>query len=294
MADSAAKVARNGGTALARACRFERRVMAYDDTLTDRFCACLHRGPALSLPPNPLPKEERMKLKGAVIPDEIVRRVVQRRGSEHCFAARDPARTALVVIDLQHAFMNDAVGHAVVPAARDIVPAVNRLADAVRRSGGGVFWVQMTHDDRCLADWSVAFEISTPAMREKRIAALSEGGLGHQLWPDLDVRPEDEIVKKYRYSGFLPGTSDLADRLRARGFDTVLITGTVTNVCCESSARDANMMNFRTVMVSDGNAALTQAEHEASLTAFYATFGDVMDTDMIIAALDRGGAVKAA
>jgi len=74
----------------------------------------------------------------------------------------------------------------------------------------------------------------------------------------------------------------------------VLITGTVTNVCCESSARDANMMNFRTVMVSDGNAALTQAEHDASLTAFYATFGDVMDTEMIIAALDRAAAAKAA
>jgi ureidoacrylate peracid hydrolase len=54
------------------------------------------------------------------------------------------------------------------------------------------------------------------------------------------------------------------------------------------------MMNFRTVMVSDGNAALTQAEHDASLTAFYATFGDVMDTDMIIAALERATAVKAA
>ena len=105
--------------------------------------------------------------------------------------------------------MNDAVGHAVCPAARDIVPAVNRLAAAVRRAGGGVFWVQMTHDERCLDDWSVAFEISTPAMRERRIAALSEGGLGHQLWPGLDVQPEDEIVKKYRYSGFLPGTSDL-------------------------------------------------------------------------------------
>ena len=235
-----------------------------------------------------------MKLNGATIPDEIVRRVVERRGTEHCFAALDPKRTALVVIDLQHAFMNDAVGHAVVPTARDIVPAVNRLAAAVRRKGGGVFWVQMTHDDNCLDAWSVAFDMSTPVMRQKRISALSEGGLGHQLWPDLDVKPGDEIVKKYRYSGFLPGTSDLTDRLRARGFDTVLITGTVTNVCCESSARDASMMNFRTVMVSDGNAALTQAEHDASLTAFYATFGDVMDTDMIIAALDRAAAAKAA
>jgi ureidoacrylate peracid hydrolase len=235
-----------------------------------------------------------MKLNGTTIPEEIVRRVVARRGAEHCFAELDPSRTALVVIDLQHAFMDDAVGHAVCPAARDIVPAVNRLATAVRRAGGGVFWVQMTHDERCLDDWSVAFEISTPAMRKKRIAALSEGGLGHRLWPGLDVQPEDEIVKKYRYSGFLPGTSELPERLRARGFDTVLITGTVTNVCCESSARDANMLNFRTIMVSDGNAALSRAEHDAALTAFYATFGDVMDTEMVIAALDRAAAVAAA
>ena len=235
-----------------------------------------------------------MKLNGATIPDEIVRRVVERRGTEHCFAELDPKRTALVVIDLQHAFMNDAVGHAVVPAARDIVPGVNRLGAAVRRAGGGVFWVQMTHDDNCLDDWSIAFDMSTPAMRQKRIAALSEGGLGHQLWPDLDVKPEDEIVKKYRYSAFLPGTSELPERLRARGFDTVLITGTVTNVCCESSARDANMTNYRTIMVSDGNAALSQEEHDASLTAFYNTFGDVMDTDMIITGLRRPQAVRAA
>jgi ureidoacrylate peracid hydrolase len=83
----------------------------------------------------------------------------------------------------------------------------------------------------------------------------------------------------------VPGTSALPDRLLVRGFDTVLITGTVTNVCCESSARNANMTNFRTIMVSDGNAALSQAEHEASLAAFYNTFGDVKDTDMIIAGL---------
>jgi ureidoacrylate peracid hydrolase len=235
-----------------------------------------------------------MKLNGAVIPDEIVKRVVERRGTEHCFAELDPARTALVVIDLQHAFMSDGVGHAVCPAARDIVPAVNRLAAAVRETGGGVFWVQMTHDARCLDEWSVAFAMNTAAAGDKRIAALSEGGLGHRLWPGLDVQPQDEIVKKYRYSGFLPGTSELPGRLRARGFDTVLITGTVTNVCCESSARDANMTNFRTIMVSDGNAAMSEAEHNASLTAFYATFGDVMDTDMIVAALERGRSVKAA
>jgi ureidoacrylate peracid hydrolase len=229
-----------------------------------------------------------MKLNGATIPDEIVNRVVVRRGREHCFADLDPAHTALVVIDLQHAFMDEEVGHAVVPSAIDIVPEVNRLAAAVRQAGGGVFWVRMTHDDNCLDEWSVNFAISTPAMRQKRIAALTAGSKGHSLWPALDVQPEDEIVDKFRYSGFLPGTSELAGRLRARGFDTVLITGTVTNVCCESSARDAAMLNFRTVMVSDGNAALSQAEHDAALTAFYNVFGDVMDTDMLVAALTGG------
>jgi len=190
--------------------------------------------------------------------------------------------------------MNDAVGHAVVPAARDIVPAVNRLAAAVRATGGGVFWIRMTHDEACLDDWSASFEMLTPGMREKRIAALSQGTLGHELWPALEVRPEDEIVNKYRYSAFLPGTSELPARLRGRGFDTVLITGTVTNVCCESSARDANMTNFRTIMVSDGNAANSQEEHDASLAAFYNVFGDVMDTDTIIASLRRAGSAQAA
>ncbi|HXP03363.1 MAG TPA: cysteine hydrolase, partial [Stellaceae bacterium] len=123
--------------------------------------------------------------------------------------------------------------------------------------------------------------------------ALTPGSKGHSLWAGLDVKSDDEIVDKYRFSGFMPGTSELPDRLRARGFDTVLITGTVTNVCCESSARDAMMTNFKTIMVSDGNAAMSREEHDASLTAFYNIFGDVMDTDMVIAALSRRQAAAA-
>jgi ureidoacrylate peracid hydrolase len=233
-----------------------------------------------------------MKLNGATIAPEVAARIAARRG-EHCFADLDPAKTALVVIDMQHAFMNPEVGHAVCPSALDIVPAINRLAGAVRAAGGGVYWVRMTHDENCLDDWSVAFDMAPPEQRVKRIAALTAGSLGHSLWPDLDVKPGDEIVDKYRFSGFLPGTSDLAERLRARGFDTVLITGTVTNVCCESSARDAMMMNFKTIMVSDGNAALTQEEHDAALTAFYNIFGDVMDTDMLVSLLSRAAAKAA-
>jgi len=110
-----------------------------------------------------------------------MQRVIGRRGTEHSLADLDPLHTALVVIDLQHAFMNDAVGFAAVPAARDIVPAVNRLAAAVRETGGGVFWIKMTHDERCFSEWSVAYELLTPEVRARRIAALSEGTLGHEL-----------------------------------------------------------------------------------------------------------------
>ncbi|MEM9814481.1 MAG: cysteine hydrolase, partial [Pseudomonadota bacterium] len=113
-------------------------------------------------------------------------------------------------------------------------------------------------------------------------ASMSEGTVGHQLWDGLDVQPEDETVLKYRYSAFLPGSSDLPERLRSAGIDTVIIVGTVTNVCCESSARDAMMLNFRTIMVTDANAANTDEEHNAALINFYLIFGDIMDTDFVL------------
>ena len=75
--------------------------------------------------------------------------------------------------------------------------------------------------------------------------------------------------------------------LRERGIDTILITGTVTNVCCKSTARDGMMLNFKTIMVTDGNAAVTDEDHNASLTSFYQTFGDIMSTDMLISCLQR-------
>ena len=221
------------------------------------------------------------------VPDLVTARVTALCGVPHPHADLDPRRTALIVVDLQNAFMDDDVGHAVCPKAREIVPNVNRLASAVRAMGGGVFWIKTISDERSILEWSNAGAMLTPERRARRVAALSEGTKGQELWPDLDVHPEDEIARKYRFSAFMPGTCDLPYRLRSRGFDTVLITGTVTNVCCEASARDAMMTNFKTIMVSDANAALTMEEHNASLTAFYAVFGDVMDTDFVIQRLTR-------
>ena len=61
----------------------------------------------------------------------------------------------------------------------------------------------------------------------------------------------------------------------------------VTNVCCESTARDAMMLNFKTVMITDGNAANTDEDHNAALSNFYLTFGDIMSTNFAIACLER-------
>jgi ureidoacrylate peracid hydrolase len=233
-------------------------------------------------------------MKGTTIPADIVERVAARRGSAHPFAELDPRRTALVVIDLQNAFMDDDIGHIVVPAAREIVPNVNRLAVAVRSSGGGVFWLRQIIDGKMWDDWTVMGELSTPEMQIKRVSALAKNSPGVDLWPELDVRQEDEVLSKTRFSAFLPGSSALPDRLRARKLDTVIIVGTVTNVCCDSSARDAMMTNFRAIMVSDANAAATQAEHDAALMTFYCTFGDVLDTEELITILQQRAAVCAA
>lgn len=224
-------------------------------------------------------------MNGVTLPQSVIDRVWAKRGADHVFADLTGPRTALVVVDLQNAFMDDDIGHAVCPAAREIVPAVNRLATAVRHAGGGVFWIKNTYDASCEREWSVMQDMATPEGRRRRAAAMSEGTEGHALWPALDVDPQDTVVRKNRFSAFLPGASELPALLRARGFDTVLITGTVTNVCCESSARDAMMSNFRVIMVSDANAAMTQEEHDASLIALYLTFTDLMDTDMVVAHL---------
>ncbi|TPQ50240.1 hypothetical protein C2U72_14595, partial [Prosthecomicrobium hirschii] len=137
------------------------------------------------------------------IPQSVVDRVVARRGAAHPFADLDPARTALVVVDLQNGFMMDGVGHAVCPTAREIVPNVNRLAAAVRGTGGKVFWIRNTHYDECFTSWSILHDYTVPDKRAHRIRSMSEDTLGNELWADLDVKPEDDIVRKTRFSAFI-------------------------------------------------------------------------------------------
>jgi ureidoacrylate peracid hydrolase len=228
------------------------------------------------------------------IPQTIIDRVIARRGREHIFQDVNPARTALVVIDMQNAFLMPGVAHSLCEEAPSIVPNINRIAASLRGAGGTVVWVQNRFTEESRKSWSVAHEISGPERTERRAEAMREGSLGHQLWAALDVRPTDLIVQKERYSAFIQGSSDLEATLRARGLDTVIVCGTVTNVCCESTARDAMMRNFRVIMVSDGNAASTDEQHNAALVALYLTFADVMSTEYLVGCLERNAQVRVA
>jgi ureidoacrylate peracid hydrolase len=228
------------------------------------------------------------------IPRSVVERVIAKRGREFAFEDFDPVKTALIVVDMQNAFMLPGVAHALCPMAEHIVPNINRLAQGVREAGGTVVWIQTACTPDVLESWSVYYDMSSPASGRKRVEALTRHSKGYELWPTLEVRPDDLTVEKKRFSAFIQGSSDLEAILRQRGIDTLLITGTVTNVCCESTARDAMMLNFRTIMVSDGNAAANDDEHNASLIAFYLTFGDVMSTDRLVELLRRNAAKRLA
>jgi ureidoacrylate peracid hydrolase len=210
----------------------------------------------------------------------ILQAAAARRGRPFVYGRIVPARTALVVIDLQNAFMR-AGAPSEVSNARAIVPAINRLAQALRREGGTVAWVQATFERD---GWPLFFDhMVRPELAARILAALRPGSPDHALWPELAVADGDIVVLKYRFSAFLPGASTLPAILRGRGIDTVLIAGCMTNMCCDSSARDAVMTDFRTVMVSDCNAARTDAEHLSALGSFLTGFGDVRRSDDLIA-----------
>ena len=229
-----------------------------------------------------------------VIPDDVRRRVIARQGRWNVHDDVPPAATAFVVVDLQNYFM--APGQQVeTPQARDIVPAVNRLADALRRAGGQVVFVRTVSQEDSFAGWSHFHRVlNTPERSARRHEAMGEAAFGSQLWPGLDVRPDDLVVLKTRYSAFIQGSSGLEAELRRRGIVAVWIGGTTTATCCESTARDAMLLDFRTTMVSDCNADRSDAAHNATLVNFCSSFGDVASCADLVARLEAAPAGRGA
>jgi ureidoacrylate peracid hydrolase len=214
------------------------------------------------------------------MPPDYIKRVTARQGRPHICETFDGPRTALLVVDMQNYFMTEPY-QAACPVAQKIVLNVNRLAKAIRKVGGKVIWIQNLAPWESEKSWSAIKEMYTPDKAKARWESMQHNAHGFQLWPELDLHVEDERVIKRRYSAFIQGSSNIENVLKDNGIETIIVTGVATNACCESTARDAMMLNYRSLMVSDGCAAATDEEHAATLENFYLFFGDVQSTNQI-------------
>ena len=222
------------------------------------------------------------------IRQEIIDRVLARRGRVHLFDSLDPQKTALVIIDMQGTFVEPG-SPAEVPSSRGIIDNINELASSLRELGCTIIWV--THANAYnsnASDWDMFFNHFVASdVRQKTIESLTPEGDGQKVWRDLKVEADDLQIIKNRYSALVPGSSSLERTLRSRGLTNLLIAGTKTNVCCEATGRDAMMLDYRVVMVSDCLGALSDEEHRASLETFIQQFGDVMPSSEVISILQN-------
>lgn len=205
----------------------------------------------------------------------------QRRGRRHAFERLSPATTALIVVDMVPFFVSESA------YCRGIVPNVNLLATTLRAAGGTVAWVLPKAGQSPLPS-PLSIEFFGETISTLFANSGGHGPLPDRLWQELDVAGSDLFVEKSAMSAFFPGASSIASLLAECQIDTVLITGTLTNICCESTARDASTIGFRVIMVADANAARREVDHNAALHNVYRSFGDVRPTSEVINLIKQG------
>jgi nicotinamidase-related amidase len=156
-----------------------------------------------------------------------------------------PSTMALVNVDMQNCFVENSPIAA--PGGRDVLGRINRLIDACRAAG--VLVIHTSHVVRPDgSNTGVMGEIIPPVTE----GVIDKGTASAALHGDLNVAESDVLLDKPRFGSF-HGT-DLELVLRARGIDTVIVTGIATNICCETTAREANVRDFRVFFLTDGTA----------------------------------------
>lgn len=206
-----------------------------------------------------------------------------RGGTGNIFKDINPKHLAHIIVDMQNGFIEEGAP-VEVPVARSIVGNINRISGAIRKSGGKNIFLRYTTPPAQGPDWS-NFMVRMGGNALSHRQAFTPGAHYWQLADDLDVDPADMIVDKHRFSGFTPGTCSLNEILQANQIDTVLISGTLTNCCCESTARDAMQHNYRVLIAADANAALSDEEHAATLHTLSMIFADLYSTDELVSLL---------
>jgi len=161
----------------------------------------------------------------------------------------DPKATALIVVDMQNDFVKEG-GVLVVGDAEKTIQAIKRLLDLARRRSMAVFYSQDTHD---------------PGDPEFQIWGqhVLRGSWGWQIIEELTPRPTDRVIQKLRYDGFF-GTS-LDHELRLRNIATVIVCGTVANICVLHTAGSAALRGYKVILPIDAISAITPFDFQATI-----------------------------
>jgi ureidoacrylate peracid hydrolase len=197
------------------------------------------------------------------------------------FFTVDPRRSALIVIDMQKAFVSEG-GPLETPGARSMIPRLERLIHFARKCGMPVVWTQSDHRPPYGGLMLRKFPVIGEGLlwRDEPSFAMYP----HMLQPQEGKR--EYVIVKHKFDAFFE--TDLDAILRYHGVNTVIITGTATNVCCESTARAAYMRDYMVAFPHDTNATFDETMHQATLQNIDLFFGRVMSTDELIAELQEG------
>jgi ureidoacrylate peracid hydrolase len=187
-------------------------------------------------------------------------------------------KVALLVIDMENDFVNKGAPMEV-PMARKFLPNMQQILSACRSVDiPAIFTTHVLYDECEISPLEVAYN---PMLRTKGMRA---GTSGIDIVNELKPLPGETVLEKHRYDAFYNTRLETILRnIRGSGtVDTVIITGTVTSVCCESTARSAFMRDFKVAFVSDANGGIDEASHKATLSIISKNFGRIVSTKDLV------------
>jgi len=203
---------------------------------------------------------------------ELVRPYTNRhRSSQFPFRAE---HSALLVIDMQRYFL-DRQSHAYLPMADGAVENVRRLVDAYRKSGLPVVFTRHAY----------AADEPPGIMARWWGDVLKEDDPMSEIESSLSPLPTEFVVRKTKYNAF--ADTELDQELRAREVKRVAVTGVMTHLCCESTAREAFMRDYEVYFVIDGTASKDEALHTSSLRTLTDGFAIPVTTKEVLGCLSR-------
>ena len=191
----------------------------------------------------------------------------------------DPARMALIIIDMEDEFVKPEYSVHWIPDAYRQVPKIKLLIETCREQGIPIIYTCCIYHPKGY-DAGLIPEVPMGMAR----AGMTELFREVDIFEDLAPRPEDVIITKQTYNAFY--NTNLDHTLKGMGRDTVIICGTMTNYCCGASARDAFFRGYRVVFGSDINATDDPQLHEAELQTLRRGYALIMSCDEIIEAIN--------